>query len=80
VSKMICKVRSLKSRIKTCTLLEEITTWSNKVLKDFDCEMAVGIRTLGNPTQKTAESHNTGKQSASSQMLTLQLQVTKSDL
>jgi len=33
-SNMICKVRSFKSRIKTHSLLDDIITSSNKVLKD----------------------------------------------
>jgi len=61
-SKMICKVKSLKSRINTCSILEEITTSSNAVFKDFESGMAVGIRNLGNPTPKTAEGKDTAKQ------------------
>jgi len=36
------------------------------VFKDFESDMAVGIRQLGNLTCKTAESNNTAKQTASS--------------
>jgi len=64
--KMICKVRSLKSRIKTCSFLEEIITSSNEVFKDFESDMAVGIRQLGNSTWKTAQIHDTAKQTAGS--------------
>jgi len=58
-SKVICKVRSLKSRIKTRSSLEEMTTSSNELLKDFESDMAVGIRNLGNLTPNTAESEDT---------------------
>jgi len=63
-SKMICKVRSLNSRIKTHSLLEEIITSSNGVLKDFVSDMALDIRNMGNTTRKTAENNNTLKQTA----------------
>jgi hypothetical protein len=49
-SKMICKVRSLKSRIKTPSFLEEIITSSNEVFKDCVFDMAVDIRKRANPT------------------------------
>jgi len=58
---MSCTVRSLKSQILTRSLLEEIITSSNDMLKDFESDMAVGIRQLGIPTRKTAESNDTAK-------------------
>jgi len=66
VSKIICKVRSLKSRIKTPSTLEEIITSSNEVFKDSVSVMAVEIQKLGNPTQETAENNDTVKQIAAS--------------
>jgi len=80
VSKMICKIRSLKSRIKTGSFLEEIITLNNEVFQDYKSDMAVRIRMLGHPTRKTAESNDTVKQTAGSSIFTLQLQTTKSDL
>ena len=65
-SKMICKVRSLKSRIKTHSFLEEIITSSNEVFKDCVSDMAVEIQKLGNPTRETAENNDTVKQIAGS--------------
>jgi len=64
-SKMICEFRLLKSQIKTWSFLEHIITSSNEVFKDFESDMAVGIRKLGNVTRETAESyvivqHNVG--------------------
>jgi len=56
-SKMICKVRSLKSRIKTRSFFEEIITSSKEVFKDCESYMVVKIGMLGNPTRKSAESH-----------------------
>jgi len=52
----ICKVRSLKSQMKTSSFLEEIITSSIMVYKDCESDMAVGIRKLGNTTRVTAES------------------------
>jgi len=49
-SKTICKLRSLKSRMKTRSFLEGIKTSSDDVSKDIDSDMAVEIRNLGNPT------------------------------
>jgi len=34
-------------------------TSSDEVFNDFESDMGVGIRKLGNATQKTAESNNT---------------------
>jgi len=55
-SNMIWKVWSLKTRIKTHSFLEEIIILSKEVFKDFESDMAVRIRNLGNSTRKTAES------------------------
>jgi hypothetical protein len=51
-----------------------------EVFKDFESDLAVQIWTLGDLTQETAESNDTVKQSTGSEMLTLQLQVKKSNL
>ena len=48
------------------SFLEEIITSSNEVFKDFECDLALGIGQLGNPTQKPAESNDTAKQVAGS--------------
>jgi hypothetical protein len=72
-SKMMCKLSSLKSRMNTCSFLEEIITSSNEVFKDLVSDMAVEIRKLGNPTRKTAENNHTVKPTAGSLILTLQL-------
>jgi hypothetical protein len=66
VSKTICKQMSLKSGIKSCSLLEEIMSSSTKVLKDFESDIAVNVRNLGNATGETAESNDTVKQTAGS--------------
>jgi hypothetical protein len=57
-SKNICKVRSLKSRIKTCSFLEAIITYSNEEFKDCVSDIAVEIRKLGNPTRENAENNH----------------------
>ena len=51
-------------RIKKRLFLEEIITSSNEVFKDFVSEMAVEFRKLGNMARKTAENHDTVKQTA----------------
>jgi len=66
VSKIICKVRSLKSRIKTCSFLEEIITLGKEVFKDCESDMEVRIGKLGDPTRETAESNNTVNQTEGS--------------
>jgi len=76
----ICKVRSLKSQIKTRSFLFKIITSSKVVFKDFESDMAVGIRNHGNATRKTTEANDTVKQTPGSQIVTLQLQAKKSDL
>ena len=50
------------------------------MFKDFESDLAVEIRKLGNLTRETAKSNDTIMQNASSSILTLQLQATKSDL
>jgi hypothetical protein len=50
------------------------------VFKDFETDILVRIHTLGDPTQDTAESNDTVKKSAGSQILTVQLQAKQSDL
>ena len=47
-SNMISKERSLKSRIKTHSFLEEFITSSNEVFKDSVSDMPVEIRQPGN--------------------------------
>jgi len=59
VSKMICTVRSLKSREKTSSFLEEIIHSSNEVFEDFVSDIAVEIRKLGNMTRKTGKHNDT---------------------
>jgi len=66
--------------MKTHAFLEEIITSSNEVFKDFESDMAVGIRKLVNLTRETAESNNTVHLLAGSSILTLQLQAKQSDL
>ena len=63
---MICNVRSLRSRIKTHSFLEEIITASKEVFKDLESDMAVRIRTLVDPTRKPDESDDIVKQTARS--------------
>ena len=64
----------------TCSCLEEIIPSSNVVFKDFESNMAIGIRMLGHLTRNTAEGNDTINQTAGSELLTLQLQVQNSDL
>jgi len=54
-------------------------TSSNEVINDFASDMAVEIRILGIPTQENAENNDIVKQTAASEILTLQLQGTYSD-
>jgi len=77
---MICNVRLLKSRIKTRSLLEEIISSSKEVFKDLECDMAVRIGTLVDPTRKTGVTDDTVMRTAISQILTIQLQAKKLDL
>jgi len=76
---MICKVRSLKSWIKTCSYLKKIITSSKKVFKNFESNMALVIRQQGNPTRETAKSNVTFNQTADSSILTLEWEVQESD-
>jgi len=48
--KMICNVRSLKSRMKTSSHLEEIMTSVNEVFNNFLLDMAIESMMLGIPT------------------------------
>ena len=79
-SKIICKLWSLKSRIKTPSFSEEIIISSNEVIKDFETDRAVGIGKLGNPTREMAQSYVIVKQNADSEIFTLELKAKKSDL
>ena len=63
-SLMISKVRSLSSRIRTCSFVEEITISSTELFKDLPSNMPVRIRQLGNSTRKIAESYVTSQQTA----------------
>jgi len=76
---MIFQVRSLKSRIETQLFFEEITTSSKEEFKDVDSEMTVEVRMFVNPTQKSAESHDTLKLTVVCQISTPQLHAEKSD-
>jgi len=64
--KMIGKVRSLKSRLNTHALLEDIITSSNEVFNDFESDIVVGIRKISNLTCETAESNLIVTQNAGS--------------
>jgi hypothetical protein len=77
--KIIYNVTSLTSRIETSSFLEELITSSQEVFKDFESDMAVRIRMLGDPTRETAESNDTVKRTAGSSILTLQLHPKISD-
>jgi len=63
---MICKVRSLKSRIKTRSCLEESITSSNEMFKDFESDIVIELRKLGNPTRETGKNNDIVKQTAGS--------------
>ena len=60
--------------------MEEIITSSNEVFKDFEFDIAVRIRMLGNPTRKMADINHTIEQTPGSQILTVQLEAKKSDM
>jgi len=64
--KMICNVRSLYSRIKKHEFLEEFTISSKEVLNHLECDTAVRIWTLVDPTWQPGESNHTVKQTARS--------------
>ena len=49
-SKMTYNIWSLKSQIKTPSFLDKIITLSNEVFKDFESDLELGIRKLGNLT------------------------------
>jgi len=65
-SKMICKVRWLKSKIKTYSCLEDIITTSNKVFKVVECDIAEKIRKQGDTCWETAKSYVIVKYNAGS--------------
>ena len=78
---MICKVRSLKSSIKTPSFLEESINSSNEVIKDIEPDMLGGIRKLGNPTwESAAANYVIVNQNAGSWILALEIQAKTSDL
>jgi len=79
-SKMICTVTSLKSRIKTSSLYEDIITSSNEVFKDSESGMAVEIRKISTLTRETAKGYLIVEQIVGSQILTLELEAKQSDL
>jgi len=60
--------------------LEEIITFNNDVLQDFESDMALEIRKRGNLTREPVESNVTAKQTPGSQILTPLLPENKSDL
>jgi hypothetical protein len=51
---------------KDTFILAEIITTSNEVFKDFESDLVVWIRKLGDPAQVTAKSNDTVKQTAGS--------------
>jgi len=65
-SKIICNVRSLKSRMKTRSFLEKIITSNNEVFNDCVSDMVVEITKLGIPTPETAENNDTSTQNTGS--------------
>jgi len=48
---------SLKSRLNTCSFLEDIITSSNEVFDDFESTIGDEIWMLGNTTWETAKSY-----------------------
>jgi hypothetical protein len=56
-SKMICNVRSLKSRIKTGSFSEHVITSSNNVFGEFVFDIGVGNGTLRNSTWFTVKGY-----------------------
>jgi hypothetical protein len=77
--KKIWKEWSLKSRIKIRSFLEHIKISINEVFSDFESDLALGFRKLGNPTRETAKSNLIVMQNIGSLLFTLPLQVTQSD-
>jgi hypothetical protein len=63
---MICNVRSLKSQLKTRSVLDEIMTSSNEVFNKCGSAMAVEIRKLSIPSRETAENNDTVTHNAAS--------------
>jgi hypothetical protein len=76
---MICKVRLLKIQIKICSYLAEIVTSSNKELKDFESDIVVRFCKLGNSYQETVARYLIVWENAGSSILTLELEVKKSN-
>jgi hypothetical protein len=56
-SKMICKVRSLESWIKTRSLFDDILTCSNEVFKDLVSDIVIGNCTLRNSIRVTIQKY-----------------------
>ena len=54
-SNMIGKVRSLNSRIKTQSFLEDIITWVNEIFINWESDMVVGIWSLCNSSWEAVE-------------------------
>jgi len=75
--KMICKLRLLKSQIKTRWCLEEMITSSNEESNDFEPDMALELRNQEYPTLETAERYIIVKQNVGSWILTLELHTKK---
>ena len=69
---MICKVRSLKSRIKKRSILEKIITSRNEVFKDSESDMAVGIKMQCNRTRESIERLVIVQLNAGSEILTVE--------
>ena len=65
-SKMICNVRSLTSRIKKRSHLEEIITSTDEVFNDFPSDMAVEIKKRIIPTRESAENNSSVTQNGGS--------------
>jgi hypothetical protein len=74
---MIGEARSVKSRIKTCSFLQQIISSHIEVFKDCESDMVVGIRIIVNTTPATAESKVIELQIAGSVIFTPQVQAKK---
>jgi len=66
VSNIICKVRSLKSQIKTHLFLEQILSSSKEGFKDLESDTPERIWQLGNSTRMSAETNVTVEEAAGS--------------
>jgi len=58
--------------MKTRSFLEEIITSSSEVLKDFESDMVVERRKLGNPTRTIAKTITIAQSTAGSQLFTVE--------